>query len=475
MPGTIIKKGTATLLIPVELQVRELDSRILLACVAARRGFSSIIGPRREMHWHIPAFPKSIYVSKSTTSGSKSVFRMLRRLGHEIVAWDEEALVHQAPEAYYRRRLAPEALKYVSCLFAWGEENAELWRQYPQLPPDLSIHTTGHPRGDLMRAEMRSLYEKEVQKIRGTYGDFILVNTNFNQINAYFPDMNLLQPPANPSEKPELSRRAIGIGMSREYAEGFTAHKKAIFEDFQQLIPVLDRAFPDYTIVVRPHPVENQEVYHIIAEKCQRVHVINEGNVVPWLIAAKALVHNGCTTGVEAYMLDVPAVSYRNTVDENYDNDYHRLPNLVSHQCFDTEQLQKTLAEVLTGKFAAKNGDGRKSVMDYHLAAQIGPLACDRVVDVLDKISQVQYQGKSPSIWDEIVSRGWAFRRRLKKRYKGYLPNRSNNRSGFLRHRYPGISFQEVQETVNRFHRALGYQEDLKVKKLFNQFFRISR
>ena len=37
------------LLIPVENQVRELDPKLLLACIAARRGFSSIIGSRREM------------------------------------------------------------------------------------------------------------------------------------------------------------------------------------------------------------------------------------------------------------------------------------------------------------------------------------------------------------------------------------------------------------------------------------------
>ena len=32
------------LLIPVENQIRELDPKLLLACVAAERGFSSVIG-----------------------------------------------------------------------------------------------------------------------------------------------------------------------------------------------------------------------------------------------------------------------------------------------------------------------------------------------------------------------------------------------------------------------------------------------
>ena len=77
--------------------------------------------------------------------------------------------------------------------------------------------------------------------------------------------------------------------MSREYAEGLRDHKQAIFNAFKELIPTLDRAFPDRTIIVRPHPTENQQVYKDIANGCQRVKVTNEGNVVPWLMATDVL------------------------------------------------------------------------------------------------------------------------------------------------------------------------------------------
>ena len=53
----------------------------------------------------------------------------------------------------------------------------------------------------------------------------------------------------------KTSRRGqAGIGVSREFAEGLWDHKQAILEDFKQLIPALEQAFPDLTIVVRPHP-----------------------------------------------------------------------------------------------------------------------------------------------------------------------------------------------------------------------------
>ena len=185
--------------------------------------------------------------------------------------------------------------------------------------------------------------------------------------------------------------------MSREYAEGLTRHKQAIFEDFQRLIPVLDQALPDHTIVIRPHPAENQEVYHNIAKTCKRVRVTNEGNVVPWLIAAKALIHNGCTTGVEAYALGLPAITYRASINEYYDNAFHRLPNQLSHECFDHEQMQETLANILKGKLGHANSDERKTIMEHHLAAMNGPLACDRMVDIFEEINRIQQKAPAPA------------------------------------------------------------------------------
>jgi len=470
-----MKQSKPLLLIPVELQVRELDPKLLLACVAARRGFQSIIGSRREMHFHIPSFPRSIYLSKSTTSGSKNVFRILRRLGHGVVAWDEEALVHLPPEAYFKRRLSPLAMKYVSHLLAWGEDNVDLWRQYPEMPAGLPIHITGNPRGDLLRPEMRSLYDHDVGKIRSNYGKYILVNTNFNQVNAFYPDMNILHPRTRPDEPPVLSRRAIGMGMSPEYAEGLCNHKQAIFEDFQQLIPALDQALPEHTIVVRPHPAENQETYHNIAKKCQRVRVTNEGNVVPWLIAAEALIHNGCTTGIESFALGKPAITYRASIDEYFDDAFHRLPNLLSHECFDIQELQQTLRNILDGKLGAVNSDKRTAIINHHLAALDGPLACDRMVDVFEEMTDDLMQGPTPSLKQKMKSRMWATKRRVLKQYRGYFPEKSHKRPELLRHYYPGISLEDLRDRVSRFQEVLGDSRPLKIDPAYRQFYRISR
>jgi len=459
------------LLLPVENQVRELDSKILLACIAARRGFSSYIGSRREIHFNITSFPKGIYLSKSITAASDMMFRIMRNLGHEIVAWDEEALVHLPDETYYSRRLSPRAMAYASRLFAWGEDNAELWRRYPHLPEDTIIEVTGNPRNDLLRPELHAYYGKEVEKIKQAHGDFILVNTNFNHVNAFTPVQNLFQPAEKTGEIPKFGRAAKG--MSREYAEGLRDHKQSIFKDFQRMIPALDKAFPGCDIVVRPHPTESQDIYHDIAARCERVKVTNEGNVVPWLLATRALVHNSCTTGVEAYVMGVPAITYRASINENYDFGFYRLPNLISHPCFNLEELEATLKKILNGELGPAGGDDRKLLVEHYLAAENGPLACERMLGVIEKL--VQNRGGSFKPGTESRIAGWSLFavRTMIKRYKDSRPG-SHNRPEFQRHRYPEISLSDMKERVSRFQQLLGHSNELKVERFLNQFFRIS-
>jgi surface carbohydrate biosynthesis protein len=458
------------LLIPVENQVRELDPKLLLACIAAQHGFSSVIGSRRELEFRIDSYPKSIYLSKSMTGRSLIFFRLAKKFDHKIVTWDEEALVHLPAETYFSRRLHPEAIRQVSHLFAWGQDNVELWRQYPHLPDNLPIHSVGNPRTDMLRPEMHPFYEDEVQALRDTYGDFILINTNFNHVNAFGSDMNLFQPVEKPGETAKFGRAAKG--MSREYAEGLSNHKQAVFKDFQQLIPKLDKAFPEQNIVIRPHPTERHDVYNEIAARCSRVHVTNQGNVVPWILASRVVLHNGCTTGIEAFVMGIPAISYRASKSEKYDNGFYRLPNAVSHQCFNFEQLQDMLQQILAGKLAISDEDERKVLVEHYLASQSGPLSCERMVDVLESFATDENDYSGPSLVDRLQRRIIAEGYHMYKRLKPKLPG-SHNRPEFQRHRYPSLPIDMIKLKIERIQQILKDNTRLNITQLSDVLFEI--
>jgi surface carbohydrate biosynthesis protein len=183
-----------------------------------------------------------VYLAKDMTPQSMEMLRIVNDLGHEITAWDEEALLHLPPEVHFRKRMSPLALECVSHLFAWGDENADLWRRFPGFE-QARVHVTGNPRADLWRPEIRAYFENDASERRRENGDFLLVNTNFPLINS---NRALFRPASRPGDEPEQGRG--GFGMTRDFAERMWHHKFAVLESFQRLIPELERAFPDLNI-----------------------------------------------------------------------------------------------------------------------------------------------------------------------------------------------------------------------------------
>jgi hypothetical protein len=335
----------------------------------------------------------------------------------------------------------------------------------------MPIHNTGNPRNDMLRPEMHPFYEDDVQALRRKYGDFILINTNFNHVNAFGPDMNLFQPVMKPGEPAKFGRAARG--MNREYAQGLSDHKQAVFKSFQHLIPKLDQAFPNLNIIIRPHPTERHDVYKEMATHCSRVHVTNDGNVVPWILATKAVLHNGCTTGIEAFVMGVPAISYRESISEDYDNGFYQLPNAVSHQCFNFAQLQDMIHQIISGKLGVADGIERQALVKRYLASQEGPLACEKMVEVLAAAIARQKDDDRPSWWECLQRRLIADGYHLYKRLKPMLPG-SHNRPEFQKHRYPGISLDQLKRKIKRIQNILNDTTRLKVEKLSDVLFRIS-
>ncbi len=85
--------------------------------------------------------------------------------------------------------------------------------------------------------------------------------------------------------------------------------------------------------------------------------------------------------------MGVPAISYRESVSEDYDNGFYQLPNAVSHQCFNFDQLQDMIHQILAGKLGVADGNERQALVKHYLASQEGPLACEKMVDVLASVN----------------------------------------------------------------------------------------
>jgi surface carbohydrate biosynthesis protein len=456
-----------SLIVPVENQVRELDPKLLLACVAAERGFVTFLGSRTRVDFRVARLPRSIYLSKSMTPKSAKMFRILRRLGHEVAVWDEEALVYLSPEHYYARRISPQTLPFVSTLFAWGQDNAEMFRMYQEYS-GTPIHVVGNPRIDLLRPELRDHFEKDARRLRERFGKFVLVNTNFSMVNGFLDSLNLFRRAASRGAEPELG--AAGKGTTREFAAGYAAHKGALFEGFKEFLPVLAEAFPECTFILRPHPSENVDTWVEAGGGRDNVQVVHEGNVIPWLLATEAVVHNGSTTAVEAFVLGVPAISFRPVKAAPYDFD---LPNALSHESTSVEELRETLGRVLSGALGCLSEPAMPRPFEEYLVGLEGPLASDRIVEALEQSDAVRQGLARPPVGDYL--RGWfdaTQRSYVKQRIKARIPEHRNN-PAFQQHRFPGVSLDELRDRIARLGGVLGRFGDVEAEPVAEHIFLI--
>jgi len=453
-----MNNSATTLIVPVETQVREMDAKLLLACVAAERGFPVIMGSRAFIHYKVSSIPRGVYLAKSMRTLSIRMFEILRQLGHEIVAWDEEGLMRWPDPEYYRQRLSPITMGQISHLIAWGPDNARVFRDYPGYP-GTPIHITGNPRIDLLRRELRAYYQPEVDDIRQRFGEFVMINTNFGLVNHFYAKLGALK----------KAVEADGSAGANPYDVEKGRHKLDLFRSFLQMLPPLCKALSDTTIVLRPHPSENHEPYAAIAERHQNLKIANDGGISPWLMATKALIANGCTTMIEAAVLGTPTIAYQPIVSEAYDDD---LPNSLSQRAFSVDELCRKVESICREGIGASSLNERRKILNGHISALDGPLAAERMVDALESGEYHRKRPKAASFGKYV--QGWTHNtvRTVVKRINMHRPGHRNNLA-FHAHRFPDISVNEIRERISRMGGLLNRFNSIRVGQHSQHIFTI--
>jgi hypothetical protein len=322
---------------------------------------------------------------------------------------------------------------------------------------------------DLLRPELLSFAEEDVRGIRERFGKFVMINTTFSMVNGFFDTFNVFKKPASPGMSAELG--AAGIGTTPEFAAGYAAHKQALFGAFKGILPVLSEAFPEQMFVLRPHPGENREPWNSVARSLPNVRVVHEGNVVPWLLACQVLIHNGCTTAVEAAVIDTPSIVFRPRKAHPFDFD---LPNGLSHEVTNVDELCETLRSLLRGELACAAPTRAPRPLNEYLTALDGPLASERIVDALEQSDAGGGGLPRPPLGDYLRGYYAATQRSFVKRFiKARISGHRNN-PAFQRHRFQGVSIDELRSRIARLGRALGRFSRVKAEPVAEHIFRIS-
>lgn len=424
-------------LLPVETVSRELDGKLLLALFAAEAGFRSHVGGMNRIAE--AGFPSSIYIAKSVRFAKQ--VRLMSQLGHRIAAWDEEGLVRFRDDIH-KSRIEPQAFSIPSVLFSWGPSNSAVWRSH-RFYHGVPIVDAGNPRFDLLRPELRSLHAPAVAALRARHGRFVLVNTNFSFVNHFKPE----------GRKPKVGRSSYDSDAFLAFKREVDEHKRKLFAAFQAAVPELAAAIAPHQLIVRPHPSESKEAWQRVAQGLPNVAVIYEGPVAQWLLAASCLIHNGCTSAVEAAVLGKPVLAYKPVEDAALD--FH-LPNGLSEGYTAISDVARRARQI-----ADQDGDAivddpaRRALLSDNVSAIDGPLACARIVAVLKDIAAADGGAGTP------LSRAGARIRILARRVKRRL---SDSDRRYEQHKSSDGEFtaERIQARASQFAAATGRFGDLR-------------
>lgn len=408
-----------TLYLPITSQPRELDSRILLALVAAERGIPSVVGYKSSFEGRLQSLSAGIFLAHNARQKSGN-FRPFVTFGHGVVVLDEEALVRQSDEIFLKKH-GRDDFDDVAHVLCWGQDDFELWRGADvPIPCDISI--VGNPRFDLMREELRPYHGPRVAALREECGDYVLLNTNF-------PTVNNLTPQGGGLRLANWARDERGTQLE----SGFLANKRRMFEATLAVVRPLAAAIAPTTLVIRPHPNEDHTPWFAAAQGLRNVRIMFEGGVVPWLIGARALVHNSCTTAVEAAAAGTPVLNFRPWRSE-FDND---LSHAFGIDCSDATELAAALGS-LTRNGGASHAHGDR--LRRHVDALSGPLACDRIIDVVEKTMRSRAAPTRAGLFERVALTMSLRREFMQRAWRLYCRRGGRRRLAALRRHFPRLN-----------------------------------
>jgi surface carbohydrate biosynthesis protein len=298
--------------LPVEIKYREMPSRMLIASHLIQAGYAVVLGS----HWAMTsppnqaALPQGLFLFKSVNRIQGNAMAMLHGNGHAIAASDEEVLVF-IEDRGYTVAFSENSANICELFFAQSKAHMRaVENRYPQLRG--KIRVVGNPRIDLMLPKNRTLFHAIDDRVE-QFKPYVLFNTNYGTLNSIWADSEHVMAIAGATGAFDGPNRERKIREFQAIIAWETQNHKAMVALLQW---ALNHA-GDLNFVVRPHPAEQPRHWEQMLEGVKRAHVIPRSDPHPWIIGAELVVHTGCTTGLEAVLLDKPAL---NLLPENHPN-----------------------------------------------------------------------------------------------------------------------------------------------------------
>lgn len=300
------------LYMPIETSKRELNSRLLISIASLHHGFDKvIIGKDKEVINNIKQ--PGVILLKSAASFESHLIDKLKNDGCLVCSLDEEGILPPLNDPSINSRFSEKCLMLLDKVFCNGMLELKSFPDWVRSSKKLVI--TGNPRFDFYMPKTRNFYNNNLEEIRKLTQQkkIILIVSRFGDINLE-KSVDLY----------DILKKSgfLETEEAKLFFKGFFEHSDKIFNKFLDLPEILSKVFKEYMVVIRPHPSEYEDTWKNKYNNYSNILVSSDYDIASWLLASSVMIHNGCTTAVEAKALNTPCISYKPFSDEDFDLDY---------------------------------------------------------------------------------------------------------------------------------------------------------
>ena len=330
-------------------------------------------------------------------------------------------------------------------VLTWGtfQENYYKKRFEGSSPP--MVKTTGHIRFELFKKHFRGFHEDKANSYRNEYGPYILICTTFGFALSPYGVKDTFSERNGYGVSDYKSKRLVG-----EWAEQM--HKVS---HFIEMIHEISSQFPEKTIILRSHVAEDKSFYKTTLRNLENVKVINKGEAAPWILGSELVIHNGSTTGLEAYFSDKPVIHYEQSPSEEFDS---LILKKIGKSCKTPAEASVAIKEAFNNKTIPNNQEFNS--LDISIFDNLVKDEPEKLITILDNLFKANnYLDESinvPLYKIYFYEYLYAFTDFIKKPIRKIFSPVKHRRYLADSISFPGFNREMIQGKLDRFEKITG-------------------
>ena len=365
------------LYIPLEVYAREIKAHLLLATIAVSRGYQVLISSPSDLwlYKRLNLLPKGNYLLKNMNIPALSEFQYKSYIeaGFDLYCHEQEpSLIYNSFQDHIHvMKIRPDQMLPFKGVFCWGERDTNGFKNLFSSKRDI-FYNTGSPRSDLWCEKYLPLRRNNIENTKRPYILFVL---NFGILmgkkHMSWQIENLL----NLELIKENSDFNRFINIFRE--------ENIIGYEIIKAIKSVASNFPNYDVILRPHPASNIEYWKSLFNNVTNITITsNSDSLSKWISNSCIVIHNGCTSAIESVVQNIPIICYgpdRKSIKAN-------LPNNLGFRARDTIELDEKINFILESKNNYKNPVESKELLKDILSIETQDSA-NLFIDVINENS----------------------------------------------------------------------------------------